>query len=523
LIATIFQSQRTTSKIPISPTGDKKFQFEIKQCKNIEEVFFYLSRNFFLNIPLTKNVKAYKRKETLQELFVKKLDYVVVDFDGITKISDRNICVNFLKDYKCILAESRNPLNIKGILEVDNLTPKETKIALKETFGHLPCVVDTSVCHYASYQAPILKENILFQGGEFKLKKVKTKPKNVSAVIIPSNIQDICKNMFMQKGFVFYENNGTYKCSHYSEKKSPRGFSWNPAFPFRMSHWNQDRAVDIWNEVIKTPEYKDFQKEESKRKIKDLLKQQKGTITTKYLGDEKEKVQQFLDSYKILKIQSPMGTAKSTIIDEVLNQAHKRELRVLLITNRISLADDISKKYKNIKHYQNSELNEDYQIGDNLVCQVNSLWKYSLKYFDVVIIDEVTSLLFQLFNIEYKAKNIITKVFATKNKKIVLADAFIFDDFIKLFGDSVLNITNNYREDTQLMLYSQLDNWVYNILKSAKNGVITVSSGSIKMIKILELLLKQQNISYYSITSETTKTEKELVYKEFTKKHQNGE
>jgi len=465
-------------------------------------------------------VYTYRRKESLENLFVKKLKYVIVDLDGITKMSDRAICINWFKeqDYSCILGESRNPLNIKGVLEVDNLTPKETKLALKELKGSIPCDVDTSVTHYASYQAPILKSVILYEGGSRKLHRAKEVVSfDLPKEQVPKNIQDICKSKFEEHGFVFNKHDTYYVCSHYSEKKTPGGFTWNPNNPFRMNHWNQDRGVDIFMDVIKTKEYRSFQKKKAKDEIQELMSFSKTNLNERYLGNNPETVSQFLDSYKVLKIQSPMGTGKSNMIDEVINQSTTRGLRVLLITNRITLADDISEKYQNIKHYQGSDIDGKYQIGDNLVCQVNSLWKYSLKYFDVVIIDETTSLLFQLLNLEKHTKNTITKLFATTNKKVVLADAFLFEPLVSLFGSSVLTCVNSYRENSNLIMYKQVDCWALEMLKIAKTETITVSSGSTKILKSLELMFKNSGISYYTVSSETPKNEKELVYKEFKK------
>ena len=418
---TVFQSTKTTGKIPYSPSGDKKFKFETYKVETIKDVFFHLASNFMLNIPLIRGTTNYRRRENLEHLFVQKLDYIIVDIDEISKMSDRNLWVNFFKqqNYKCILAESRNPLNIKGVLVVNNLTPKETKQALKilKEQANLPGKVDFSVTHYASYQAPILKSVILYEGGTKYLEKVEIEQVPYTPDIVPNDIQDICKNLFMQRGYQFHESkNGSICCSHFTEKKTPKGFTWNPNNPFKMFHWNPDRTDDIWSEAIKTKEYKIFQKIKAKEQIQEIMPKNTSNINKRFLDSEKRTVQKFFESYKILKIQSPMGTAKSTVIDEVLKQSNQRGLRVLLITNRISLADDISKKYKNIKHYQNSALEDKYQIGDNLVCQVNSLWKYSLKYFDTVIIDEVTSLLFQLLSLEKNVKNIIQKIFAVKNK-----------------------------------------------------------------------------------------------------------
>ncbi len=531
---TVFQSTKTNGKVPYSPTGDKKFIFETFNVDNINDVFFHLTSNFFLNIPLTKSTKYphLRQRESLESYFVDKLEWVTIDLDEIEKMSDREMCVNWFREnkYEVILAESRNPLNIKGILKVDNLTPRQTKESLREIKEFLPCKVDLSVCHYASYQAPITKSEILYRGTGKPLGPPKnTLTEKVNNVIkIPKNIQDICKKIFQEKGFVFHEDG---KVSHFSEKKTPKGFSWTENSPFRMMHWNTDRIVDIWQEVVKTKEYKEFKKQSAEQEILSVMpsmsKQMKSgsntpCINKRFLNNERETVKRFLDTYKILKIQSPMGTAKSTVIDEVITQSTNRGLRVLLVTNRVSLADDIVMKYKNIKHYQHTELDDEnakYQIGDNLVCQVNSLWRYSLKYFDVVIIDETTSLLFQLLSLEKNTKNIVTKLFATKHKKVVLADAFLFDDLVNLFGDSIISIENNYRDDVNIMLYNQLDRWALEILNQAKDGVVTVSAGSTKILKSLELILQNNNISYFTVSSETSKNERELVYKEFQKKN----
>ena len=101
--------------------------------------------------------------------------------------------------------------------------------------------------------------------------------------------------------------------------------------------------------------------------------------------------------------------------------------------------------------------------------------------------------------------------------KVVLADAFLFDDMVELFGTSIISIDNAYRDKANLIMYSQVDKWIYEILEKSKNQTITVSSGSTKILKVLELLFEQNNISYFTVSSETTKREKELVYKEFQK------
>ena len=55
------------------------------------------------------------------------------------------------------------------------------------------------------------------------------------------------------------------------------------------------------------------------------------------------------------------------------------------------------------------------------------------------------------------------------------------------------------------------------MIKEAKQGYITVSAGSTKLLKTLEMIFENAGISYFTISAETTKREKELVYKELQK------
>jgi len=534
---TIFQSKKTQSKIPVSPFDNNQFIFETKEVQSIEDVYDYLTSYFVLNIPLTRNIKTYRRKKDLKDYFVQKLEYIILDIDKIKTVSDKELCIKFFKDnnYCCILGESRNPLNLKGVLKVD-CTVKESKLIVKEInekingFGNY----DLTVTNYVSYQAPTLKRTIYYknlQGKIYPTPIVTEESKTISENIppkIPKNIQELCKNEFEIQGFTFCEKNEDFiKVSHYSEKKSPKGFRWYPNNPFKMHHWNTDRNVDIWEIITKSKEYKEYIKQKNIKKIQEIIPNQNSDseINERYLSKYPEIVSEFLKNKDILKIQSPMGTGKSGIIEEVIKQADKLGYRIMFITNRVSLADDISKKYKNIKHYQGTELEgNNYEIGDNLVVQIDSLWKpeYSTKYFDVVILDEFSTLINQLLSLEKEGKphkkNIITKFFSLKKKKLVIADAILFDNQIRLFSDNIISIENKYRDEIEIEFFKQKDNFIYDLIETAKNEPCTVSSGSLTIIKIIELLLTQNNISYKVISGETSKKDKELIYKSFKNK-----
>ncbi len=534
---TIFHAKKTKAKIPKSPTNDKKFTFETMNVDSILDVYTSLTSHFTLNIPLTKaNIFTERNKKSLQEYFVKKLEYIVVDIDDVNTVSDREFCIKFFRDnnYACVLGESRTDYRIKGVLKV-NCNLDEAKLIAKEIHKELKeyGVFDLSITNRASFQAPTFKNNILFQnlnGIEYPIPSVdiSNKPKTISFQP-PKDIQTLCQQHFMKLGYVFHELKGScYVVSHSSEKKSPKGFSWCSYAPFKMFHFNPSRNVDIWNEIKELPKYKKLIKNKSTEEIKKIIPKCVANTNEKYLSanNHLDKIDEFLNNKKLLKIQSPMGTAKTKIIEEVLRKAKEKNYRVLFITNRRSLAHDISDKYFNIKHYEGTKIEENkyYEIGDNLVCQIDSLYKFSMKYFDIIILDEFSTLINKILNINEDRKphsnKIITQFFSFNKKKILIADAIIFDTHIDLFAskDETVEIINGYRDNISLEFFKQKDNFVDNLLDTAENKPITFSSGSISIIKSVKSLLEKRNISYRIISSETTEEEKNLIYKSFKNK-----
>lgn len=520
MVVTIFNAKKTTTKFPSSPYDNNTFYFETKKVDSILDVFDYMVGNFVLDIPLQKSFKAPRQKDSLP--FVERINYIIIDIDDINKRSDRELAIEWFKTsgYRVVLGESRTDFRLKGVLRCEGMTPKEARLVLIQLQQHLPGVVDRGSVGLGNYQAPILKHRVLYDGGHKIYPKVKIQNTAVG-VRVPDLIQQLCIDAFVQKGYTFFErtDNG-YRCKHPSEIKTPGGFSWNKDYPFTMSHWNSSRNDSVWHEIIKTPEYKKYQKQKSLDKIKAIAPNGPLTVNARYLSNHPKEVSEFLDYTDMLKIQSPMGTAKSKIIEEVLFQARKRNLRVLFVTNRISLADDIANKYDNIKHYLGTEIEENvYTPGDDLVVQIDSLHKYTTKFFDVVILDEAATTLMYLLHLEHHQKKIATQVFSLANRKLVLADAFLFEDMIQIFEPkSITKINNGYRDKAELEVFQQKDAFLVDLIKTATKEPITFSSGSTIIIKIVQLLLDNLGIEYVTITSETTKSQKESIYKAFKRK-----
>ena len=552
MLVTTFNSKSTLNKIPQSPFGNNEFIFETINVDNIIDIFDIMVSNFVMNTPLNiKKIKAPRKKESLKDYINDKIDYVIIDIDHIEKPSDTQLWVRFFKDnnYKCILGESRAPNNIKGVIEVEKTDRKNTntilkniEIAVKAKYPDISGNVDTSSTNPVSFQAPILKRRIHFvnlDGIKYPTSQLTQSDQSTQLTQLTQShffendeISQLFKSEFEKRGFVFCEylpEYNSYRVSHPSEKKSPKGFSWNPKYPRYMRHWNPERSVELTPKDINTEQYKKILKNIRIKEFKEILnKKHKKNIKTneRYLSNHPDVVTDFLNNFKLLKIQSPMGTGKSNIINEVIKQSEERDLRILFITNRRTLADDINNKYSNIKHYEGTSVEgNEYIEGDNLVVQIESLHKYDIRLFDVVILDEYSTLLEQLIHIYTDKKpfyqKVIKKFFKAiqTRKHIVVADAFIFDDTLNFVKpEQIIGIENEYRDDSVIQLYKQKDNFLKDLVLTAIKEPITFSSGSLQVMNVVSLFLKNLGVSHYIIDASTSKQEKEKLYKQFKQK-----
>ena len=102
--------------------------------------------------------------------------------------------------------------------------------------------------------------------------------------------------------------------------------------------------------------------------------------------------------YNIIYLKSPTGTGKTTILKQLISKIglNSANLSIISITSRVNLAGEHVKNlglefYKNINP-------TDMKYCDNLVVQLESIWKCNYKNFKngIVILDEVNSLLSHL-------------------------------------------------------------------------------------------------------------------------------
>jgi len=554
-LITIFESKSKTYKTPISPFGDKTFNFETLIATNNLEMYSIMCSNFILNIPIviSKPLRAFRRKTDLEKLYNATVSYIILDIDEVKSEFDKQVILEHFKNYKCILGESRSydgfsNFNIKGILFTEDIPIDEVKNVLAELTMELQqyCKIDEAAARKPSLNAPMLKNNV-FVNNEDGIRFKYIKKENIEKIndikkqylskisdsfdldirdlnsIEADSIENLCLKVFQSMGFQAMKNNGngsiTFK--HPSETKTPGGYFWFKQSPYTMHHFNVSKNINIFDTVKKLDISKQLLRNDLNYDTEflnydinaDMLK-----IDMKFIEktpEIEEKIHKFLHAKNgLLSIRSPMGTGKSKIISHVIEECHEQDMKVLIITNRISVAQDFAKKY-NMKLY-NTDI---YQIGDSLVVQFDSLWKYNIKFFDIVIMDEFISLMLHSRNNMNNNSFNIAKFFGCFQKKLVIADAFLtgYENFLLSKETNIHIIDNVYRDPVDVYNYNNFNFFQQQLLYTAIQCKITVSSTSLSFINSLTLLLESRGLKVVTLTADTMQSTKKLIYDLFEK------
>ena len=554
---TIFTAKKTKSKTPLSPYDDNTFVFETYEATSNAQMYTVLVSHFILNIPLAKIEKptrTFRRKVNLEVYYDKFITYFILDIDKVQSEDSKQKILEYFKDYKVILGESKsyngiNNFNMKGILFTESIELQDAKMAIAALHHDLKdlCSIDEAVVRKASLNAPIMRNKVFLNnetGTKFKFVK-KSSSEYVNSVkqeyifsgtgplrLSLSEIQNIeadsteklCLKVFQSMGFSAIKNNpnGSITFKHPEERKSPGGYFWFSTAPYTMHHANSTKTINIFDAVRKLPAAKELMKREINYDDEFLQFNTETSVVTvneKYLSVTQEistKITEFLSTPGgVLSIRSPMGTGKSTIIAHIIEECHEQDMRVLIVTNRVSVAQDFGKKYQ-VKVYNADK----YDIGDSMICQYDSLWKYNIKFFDIVIMDEFVSLMMHArSNLNNSSIN-IAKFFGSFNKKLVIADAFLtgYENFLLNNKQSNVHMIDNaYRDPTTLYSYSDYNYFVNSVIYHAEKHKITVSSTSLSFIHSLQMLLQKRGKKVVTLTADTPESTKKLVYELFEK------
>lgn len=544
---TIFNSKKTKRKLPISPYGNDCFDFETINI-NFKDMPLYFSKYYILNTNciFEKRTNIRRLQKTIIPFKTDQLRYMILDIDEVYTEEAKDRILKYFKDkdYYVSISRSRGydgvkKFTLKGVMLVEGNNNRESILKLAQ---HISKgikglgKIDLSIISENSYQSPTLtyKSELYNPGSNIPA----VYEKKTEAINIASNesLLRVCLEQYNKLGYlpVKVDDSKDLITFEHSSEKSPRGYFMFKNNPMMMNHFNSSKSFNIFHLVKETKDGKEFLKafHRAKREIELKEKPPSGKdtikVNTRYMSNNSETnnlISKFIKQDKsLLKIKSIMGSGKSTIIGEILVQCKKEKKPYIIVTNRISVAKDFQKKYN-----CNLYLNQDYQPGDNLIVQLDSLWKYNLKHFDVMILDEFMSLMLHTRNTmsDYTNLNKIKIFYGMKNKNIVIADAFLYgfeDQFFK--EKSIFNIHNSYKDKTELYEYPKIDTMIFKMLELAKEekskNKISISTTNKKMSKLFHMILTNAGYNVMLLNADTPDSTKELVYKFFEESDHNA-
>jgi len=549
---TIFNG-KGTKKVPYSKYEDGTFIFVNKSFDNLKDAYTLLRNEFTLSQSLDIKVPTIikRKKEELKKYNRFKLDNLILDLDNIKSKEDMNSIINYFKDsnLSVIIGKSRSfnnetNFNLKGIIKV-SITNNQDVIDgilnnIEKEIG-LFCTVDKSILSTTSFQAAP-KKAIIFYNEYGKILtnndvilKEKENIFNPLDISYDNVIIDKCLSILSTLGFYTLDSriepNGCIRFANRNEVKSIGSYFWFANNPIIIHHYNKSKTISIFNYLKDTDEGKAWLKLKSKEEQRTRLspntydKNVKESIIVdeRYLDFSKKNkidlLDKFLDDKKsIFKLSSAMGSAKSGSIEKCIELAHKKGKKVIIVSNRVSVAEDYSNKY-NLKLY--SEYNSTNYKG-SIVVQYDSLHKFDLRNYDVAILDEFQSLiLHHRANLTSNSNiNAVKFLILLNTKNVLIADAFMVGYEDSFFTNrNIYTITNSYRDNIKLLDYKYESTFISSLFNEAEqlkdNEILSASFTSLNVMKAVELELNNRGINTISLSSETSEFIKELIYKKF--------
>jgi len=534
-------SEKNSGFLPFS-TDDNKLQFFTFDVQE-ENLASFISTSFYLSFPITDEAK-YCRRTSAELNYVENNNYFILDIDNIENTAQFKKVVDYFlfNNYPVLLTQSRSfnnstNFNIKGVFKLDKMYDLKTiKTFVNRIYMELKpyCSIDLHILNSTSFQAPTRKKERFVIVDTLKTcnampipLEFEEKISEIKYLDVSDNEKSWCINKFMEMGFYqtkqFKSSNTCIQFAHDSEKKSKNGYFLFVDSPFIMHHHDKTKSINIFSEFSKTLFGKTILRENHRNNLLNMLKKNTAhnslhSIEQQYLSlDEKTKdyVKFFVENKKtVLKVKSFMGSGKSTVIDYTISTSLKQGKRVLVLSNRINSAIEYAGRY-NMKTYYD----DTYIPGDSIIVQMESLWKYDIRNFDIFIIDEFCSVLFQTISgLSQKQRINIKKFFSIFENalNVILVDAFLLgfeEKFINKY-EKIFKIENTEKDCTTVKIFAEKtpeNDFVDLILNSTEK--ISVSSTSKSFALNLKNLLEEKGKIVLLVTGDLPAEHKKDVLK----------
>lgn len=550
---TLFNGQGN-SKIPFSSYEDGSFIFANKTLNSLRDAYEFTIRNYTLSRPLDlkEPINTFRTKTDLKDYVPEKINNIAINLTEVQNRYDVDDIIEYFfnKNYACIIGQGSDydghkNFHLQGIIKVDFLTDettiKNSLMVMQSELG-VKCRVDLQASSIISVQPPANSSKILHVRENGKVlsnslsapvlsTKHNTKHLKVS---FNDDFTELCLEQFAQLGFHASSAEAKGKAISFYRKyedNTKKGFYWFLDNPLVMNHKTRGSSVSIYHLMKHTKEGKEWLKNKTKEEqAHQLIKQENVMEYKKYLAvneryldftkmNKEKVVNDFLDSDKgVFKLKSPMGTAKSAGIELIIKKAHGRGEKVIIVSNRISVAKDFAEKY-DLLLYQDPD---SVTSKDSIVVQYDSLHKYDLAKYDIAIFDEYISLLLHhRSNLNTNSNiNAVKFKILSDRKRVVIADAFLTGYDIEFFKErDIYFINNEYKDDIKLYDYNQKEYFITQLIEQSKNlkdgEHISASFTSLNIIKLVEYELREAGIKVVSLTSETAELTRDIIYKKF--------
>jgi hypothetical protein len=243
-----------------------------------------------------------------------------------------------------------------------------------------------------------------------------------------------------------------------------------------------------------------------------MIREETKQFKDNYLKDN-EKFKNKIEDLIKFKNTNPIIKNKSKI---------KKEFNILVVSPRITFSEHMQKELfkvdDTIKNYL--DVDDLFKYNNSLIISVESLYKlnFNNKY-DVIILDEIESILNQFSSTTCKNKNNCYNIliqFINNSNKILYADAFINSrtyEFLNNFSENKTLIINNVFENKkQVNIYNCEDTLINKMLEELKEGnkIYAHFSSCTKGQQVLNKIIDEKILeAYYTIYYSSNETIKE--------------
>lgn len=474
---TIFNAvQNSKFDFPVSPYEDKSFYFTSLNIEDLHEIQKMLVHNYLLTIDLKPG--RYRLRRTMKDLspFQSKYqNFFILDFK--CNIAEKYRVCEYFSKYRHIIMDS--PTGVRGYIAISD------KIKIDNIFSkiyfdlkHLGELQANSISGIG-FSKPLPTNVVISENSSGKIFDESYIPPKLNHYKLEStNLLDICKEYFNKDGFVF-------DGSKYI--KDNLKFNWSPKYPWIMFCENPAYNKNIYPFISKYKSLSILKSLECEPNIEVNVQSLKEC-------DYKETCDNFLKNGGVLGIKSYMGSNKSEMLEYII----KKSKKILVITSRISLAQEFKRKF-NLPLYSDFNI-KNFKYNGSLICQYDSLTKINPNNYDTVIIDEFVSVLFHSTDNladNFKKKELVQKFLSLLQKNLVVSDAFLNKEVLKIIGRKITLFVNKARDKIPLIEYDS-DGLFRDMAEKLSSGEqVSISTNSVKSIenKIAEICLSLDKTS----------------------------